>query len=215
MTQSSEGVEVLVARFDALLLDLDGVLYIGEAPVPHAADALEQSAAAFGIRRAYITNNASRTPEQVVDVLAGVGVPADVSEVVTSAQVAAAYLAGQIAPGMPSWLWAVRGLERALEVNGLRPVRSLEDQPTAVVQGFRSGCRLARSGNCFGSCESWLGVGCEQRGHDDSHPDGLAPEMGPGCCSFGCDWAGSGRRWESRTHRLLRQPSNALDPSDR
>ena len=94
------------------------MLYIGEAPVPHAADALEQSAAAFGIRRAYITNNASRTPEQVVDVLAGVGVPADVSEVVTSAQVAAAYLAGQIAPGMPSWLWAVRAWNEHWKLTG-------------------------------------------------------------------------------------------------
>lgn len=178
MTQSSEGVEVLVARFDALLLDLDGVLYIGEAPVPHAADALEQSAAAFGIRRAYITNNASRTPEQVVDVLAGVGVPADVSEVVTSAQVAAAYLAGQIAPGDAVLVVGGEGLERALEVNGLRPVRSLEDQPTAVVQGFDPdvGWRdLAVASAAVNRGLVWVASNADMT---IPTPDGLAPGNG-------------------------------------
>lgn len=136
VTRSAEPAGVLVSAFDSLLLDLDGVLYIGEAPVPHAAQALAQASADFAIKRAYITNNASRTPEQVVDVLAGVGVPAELSEIITSAQVAAEFLAGRLAPGARVLVVGGEGLERALEANGLKPVHQLEDEPSAVVQGF-------------------------------------------------------------------------------
>lgn len=126
----------LTASFDALLFDLDGVLYIGEEPVPHAAKSLEWVAEALGTRRTYITNNASRTPEQVVEVLAGVGVTASVDEIVTSAQVAAAHLAQELPAGSRVLVVGGEGLHQALEANGLNPVRSLDEAPDAVVQGF-------------------------------------------------------------------------------
>lgn len=126
----------LVSEFDALLFDLDGVLYIGELPVPFAAVTLDEVAKRFGTKRTYITNNASRTPEQVVQVLAGVGVPATLDEIVTSAQVAAAHLAAQLPEGSAVLVIGGEGLVRALEANGLRPVHTLQDQPAAVVQGF-------------------------------------------------------------------------------
>ena len=136
MTLTSSSALPLAAAFDALLFDLDGVLYIGEEPVPHAAASLDEVTASFGTERAYITNNASRTPEQVVDVLAKVGVLATVSEVVTSAQVAAARLAADLPEGSAVLVIGGEGLLRALEAQGLRPVRSLADSPVAVVQGF-------------------------------------------------------------------------------
>ena len=46
---------------DLALLDLDGVVYVGRRPVPGAAEALER-ARAEGMRIAFVTNNASRTP---------------------------------------------------------------------------------------------------------------------------------------------------------
>lgn len=136
VNQSANRAEPLAALFDALLFDLDGVLYIGEEPVAHAAPALALVSSTLGVARAYITNNASRTPEQVVDVLAAVGVAAIVSEVVTSAQVAAAYLAEQLTPGSAVLVVGGEGLIQALLDNKLRPVRSLADDPQAVVQGF-------------------------------------------------------------------------------
>ncbi len=136
MTTDSNVSSPLAASFDALLFDLDGVLYIGEEPVAFAASSLEEVAARFGTRRAYITNNASRTPEQVVGVLAAVGVGATVSEIVTSAQVAASHLASELPAGSAVLVIGGEGLVRALEVNGLRAVRSLDESPAAVVQGF-------------------------------------------------------------------------------
>ncbi len=135
-TVGNEYVDVLVGSFDALLLDLDGVLYIGEEPVPYAAETLMQCSATFDIRRSYITNNASRTPEKVVDVLRRVGVRASPAEIVTSAQVAAEYLARDLPAGSAVLVVGGEGLDQALDAEGLRAVRSLGDHPVAVVQGF-------------------------------------------------------------------------------
>ena len=55
----------LLEMHDALLCDLDGVVYAGPDAVPHAVDALVAAQEA-GIRVAYCTNNASRTPEELL-----------------------------------------------------------------------------------------------------------------------------------------------------
>ena len=49
----------LSEAYDAALLDLDGVVYLGGAAVPGAADALAE-AKRRGMRLAFVTNNASR-----------------------------------------------------------------------------------------------------------------------------------------------------------
>jgi glycerol-1-phosphatase len=71
-------------RYDALLFDLDGVLYRGDEPVVHAVEALASLRDAQA-RVAFLTNNSSRTPEQVVGKLRAIGIEAQAGEVVTSA----------------------------------------------------------------------------------------------------------------------------------
>ena len=66
----------LATRHDVALLDLDGVLYVGPDAVPGAPEAV-RAAAAAGMRPAYVTNNASRTPEAVAAHLRELGLPAD------------------------------------------------------------------------------------------------------------------------------------------
>ena len=56
--------EPLASLYDVALLDLDGVVYLGGSPIPGAADALAKATAA-GMRLAFVTNNASRTPSAV------------------------------------------------------------------------------------------------------------------------------------------------------
>ena len=60
-TSALRASDVLAGRYDVALLDLDGVVYVGPHAVPHAAQALA-AAEVFGMRRAYVTNNAARTP---------------------------------------------------------------------------------------------------------------------------------------------------------
>ncbi|HEU5384849.1 MAG TPA: HAD-IIA family hydrolase [Streptosporangiaceae bacterium] len=127
--------EPLDAAYDVALLDLDGVVYIGGAAIPGAAEALSKAGAA-GMRLAYVTNNASRTPAAVAALLTSLGVPAAAQDVVTSAQAAARLLAERLPAGSPVLVIGGTGLRMALRERGLRPVTTAADKPRAVVQGF-------------------------------------------------------------------------------
>ena len=134
MTLRASG-EPLDAAYDVALLDLDGVVYIGGAAIPGAAEALSKAGAA-GMRLAYVTNNASRTPAAVAALLTSLGVPAAAQDVVTSAQAAARLLAERFPAGSPVLVIGGTGLRMALRERGLRPVSTAADKPRAVVQGF-------------------------------------------------------------------------------
>lgn len=74
-----------------VLLDLDGVLYVGEEPVPGAADAvawLVEERVPFR----YLTNTTSRPRRAIVDRLASMGVPAEEDQILTPAVAAHAWL---------------------------------------------------------------------------------------------------------------------------
>lgn len=131
--------------FDALIIDLDGVVYTGGLPIEGAAEGIEQ-ARADGLQILFLTNNASRTPAQVAEHLDAVGVVASSDEVLNSSQVAAAYIAAQLGSDLREGeVLAIGGAgvsEALLEV-GIAPTR-VEDigpdgpaQPfTAVIQGY-------------------------------------------------------------------------------
>lgn len=125
----------LVERYDVALLDLDGVVYVGPHAVPGAEQHLRQAVQA-GMRLAYVTNNASRTPDVVAAHLRELGMPARDADVVTSAQAAARVLAGMLEPGSRVLVVGGSGLVAALHERDLVPVASADDDPVAVVQGF-------------------------------------------------------------------------------
>jgi len=85
---SRPGERALARLFDVALLDLDGVVYRGQAAVDGAVAALADARAA-GMRLAFVTNNASRSPSAIAAQLSSLGVPTTSSDVVTSAQAAA------------------------------------------------------------------------------------------------------------------------------
>ncbi len=125
----------LVEIYDTALLDLDGVIYVGPRPVEHAAEALAE-ARSRGMRVGFVTNNASRTPQAVAAHLVELGVAAQPEDVVTSAQAAARLVREQVPPGSAVLVIGGEGIIEALREQGLRPVRSCEEQPAAVVQGY-------------------------------------------------------------------------------
>ena len=124
----------LVEYYDVALLDLDGVVYVGSDAVPGAAAALVK-ARAGGMRLAFVTNNASRTPEVVSAHLTRLGVAAEPTEVVTSAQAAARVLAERLPPGADVFVVGTQALAREVADRGLRVVPAGQ-QPAAVVQGY-------------------------------------------------------------------------------
>ena len=133
MPRGSE--EALDTAYDVALLDLDGVVYLGGTPIPGAAEALRKADAA-GMRLAYVTNNAFRTPAAIAELLTSFGVPAAQEDVVTSAQAAARLLAERLPPGAPVLVVGGSGLRVALRERGFRPVSTAIDKPQAVVQGY-------------------------------------------------------------------------------
>ncbi|MCT9093189.1 HAD-IIA family hydrolase [Streptomyces sp. ASQP_92] len=121
--------------YDTALLDLDGVVYAGGAAIAHAVDALA-AARDGGMHLAYVTNNALRTPDAVAAHLTELGVPAEASDVITSAQAVARLVSDQLPEGSRVLLIGGEGLRVALEERGLVPVESADDDPAAVVQGY-------------------------------------------------------------------------------
>jgi glycerol-1-phosphatase len=121
--------------YDTALLDLDGVVYAGGEAIAHAVASLE-AARGHGMRLAYVTNNASRTPQTVAEHLSRLGVPAEAEDVITSAQAVARLIADQVPAGSKVLAVGGEGLFTALRERGLVPVESADDEPAAAVQGY-------------------------------------------------------------------------------
>lgn len=125
----------LAETYDVALLDLDGVVYVGDHEVPHASAAVG-AAKAKGMRFAFVTNNAARTCAEVSAHLRDLGMAADPAEVVTSAHAAAGLLRERFGAGTKILVIGGDGLIAALRERDLAPIHSLDDRPEAVVQGF-------------------------------------------------------------------------------
>jgi HAD superfamily hydrolase (TIGR01450 family) len=124
----------LAESYDALLLDLDGTVYLGGQPIDHVAPALAR-AKQQGARSVFVTNNASRPPAEVAASLAGMGVPAEPGDVLTSPQAAAVMLADRHPAGTKVLVVGAPWLVESVTNVGLVPVRLATDEPAAVVQG--------------------------------------------------------------------------------
>ncbi|MEV5599448.1 HAD-IIA family hydrolase [Streptomyces sp. NPDC052496] len=133
--QPGQCERALSAAYDTALLDLDGVVYAGGSAIDHAVASLT-TARDGGMHLAYVTNNASRTPDTVADQLTGYGLPTAPTDVITSAQAVARLIAGQVPDGARVLAVGGEGLRVALRERGLEPVDSADDDPAAVVQGF-------------------------------------------------------------------------------
>ncbi|MEU3986717.1 HAD hydrolase-like protein [Streptomyces sp. NPDC026672] len=125
----------LNAAYDTALLDLDGVVYAGGDAIAHAVESLEL-ARSGGMRLAYVTNNALRTPDTVAGHLTDLGIPTGAGDVITSAQAVARLISEQVPRGARVLVIGGEGLRVALRERGLEPVESADDDPAAVAQGY-------------------------------------------------------------------------------
>ena len=125
----------LSSAYDLAVLDLDGVVYVGAAAVKGAPEALNR-AQSDGMHLAFVTNNAARPPRVVGEHLRSLGVEADDSDVVTSAQAAARVLSNQLPGGSTVFALGAAGLFEALSERDLVPVTERSAEVTAVVQGY-------------------------------------------------------------------------------
>jgi glycerol 3-phosphatase-2 len=148
---------------DAVLFDLDGVIFAGSVAIPHAVDAV-QRLQAQGVRCAFVTNNALRTPEEIATHLAGFDLNVDPADIVTSPQVAVREL-GRLVPAASAVLVVGgAGLRDEVTAAGYRIVTGAADEPAAVIQGFAptiGWAHLAEAGFAIQAGAVWIATNAD------------------------------------------------------
>lgn len=133
----------LADAYRAFLLDLDGVVYRGDHPLPGAPETVAALRDA-GRRVVFLTNNSARTPQQVAEKLATLGVPAIAQDVVTSAQVAAGLVVRELGRGARAFVVGEEGIRSALAEAGVGVVDGPAGGADVVVVGWDRGVNYDR-----------------------------------------------------------------------
>lgn len=127
----------LADRFDGLLIDLDGVVWIGREPVPGAAETLRALMEA-GKGLVFVTNNPGKPPAAYAERLQELGVEVGAEQIVTAGMVAAR-LAGEAAGGGGAFVIGAPALKEMVAATGARPLEGEEawEADVVVVSGHR------------------------------------------------------------------------------
>jgi 4-nitrophenyl phosphatase len=102
-----------LTKIKHLIIDMDGVLYLGDTPMPRLVDFfnfLRQHSIQFILA----TNNSTRTPEEYVDKLTGMGVIVSPDEILVSGQATARYLAHEYPQGTRVHVFGMPSLKEAM-----------------------------------------------------------------------------------------------------
>ena len=148
----------LVDGYDLVILDLDGVVYLGDRPVARAVEAVSELRRR-GVPVVFVTNNASRRSTEVAALLSGLGIPADATEVLTSAQAAAEVIAERYPARTPVLVVGADALRDEVAAVGLEPVDRADGAPPVVVQGYAAGvgwAQLAEASVAIRAGASWV-----------------------------------------------------------
>lgn len=146
--------------YDAVLLDVDGTVIRGAETVPEAPDVINELRQA-GYAVQFVTNNASRTPDEIAEHLTALGVPTAAADIVTSGQAAGALLANRLPTDAAVLIVGADALAAEVRLVGLTPVTAASEDPVAVVQGHspRTGwtqlaeaCLAIRGGAMWVAC---------------------------------------------------------------
>jgi HAD superfamily hydrolase (TIGR01450 family) len=123
----------LADRFDGLLIDLDGVVWIGREPVPGSVEALRALMEA-GKRIVFVTNNPGRLPKAYAERLRELGVEIGVEQIVTAGMVVAR-LAGEAAAAAAGTAFVIgrSALKEMVAATGTRLLEGAEAEQAGVV----------------------------------------------------------------------------------
>ena len=129
------GGSALADRYDALFVDLDGVVYRGDQVLPGVVETIAELHRR-DVALLFITNNSSKTPEQVAAALQSLGVPASPRQVLTSALATAAMLRREELAGSAAFVIGEDGIRQALADEGIRVLDGDPDRADLVVVGW-------------------------------------------------------------------------------
>lgn len=127
--------KALAENYDALLADLDGVVYEGGKAIAHAVESISRLKN-DGMRVGYVTNNSSRKPQTIADQISAYGIEVLADDVVSSGQTGVELLATLVEPGAKVLVVGGEGLRSYAEQAGFKLVSDAAGKPDAVIQGF-------------------------------------------------------------------------------
>lgn len=153
------------------LLDLDGVLWRGDRPIPGSAEAVARLRD-HGARVGFCTNNSSATLGDYQQKLAAMGVDTEPEDILTSAVA----VAGALRPGERVHLCAGAGVLEAVEAAGATPVPPGEPADTVIVGLHRDFDYEAMT---FACRAVWRGARLLATNDDLRYPSESGPS--PGC----------------------------------
>ncbi|TDM12547.1 TIGR01457 family HAD-type hydrolase [Macrococcus lamae] len=141
-------------KYRGYLLDLDGTMYAGTRIIEGAKEFIDYLAE-HNLPYLFVTNNASKTPEEVSDKLSSMGFVSTADNVVTSAMATAMYIAEE-KPGASVYVIGGTGIRTALEDAGL-VVKVTEDVDYVVIgldvdityEKYAVACLAVRNGATF------------------------------------------------------------------
>jgi glycerol 3-phosphatase-2 len=113
------GRMALADEFDGLLVDLDGVVWIGREPVPGAVEALAVLIEG-GKPIVFVTNNSVKPPDAYIERLRELGIPVPDGQVVTSAEATALLALDRVGPGATAFVIGAPGFKEVVAATGLR-----------------------------------------------------------------------------------------------
>jgi HAD superfamily hydrolase (TIGR01450 family) len=128
----------LADDFDGLLIDLDGVVWIGREPVPGSAEAL-RTLLERGKRIVFVTNNPGRPPAAYAERLQGMGIDVGPGQVVTAGIVAARLAGGAAGPDGSAFVISRAPLKEMVAAAGVTVLEGEagRDASVVVVSGHR------------------------------------------------------------------------------
>lgn len=131
-TTASADSSPLHSSYDGLLFDLDGTLIRGTIAIPGAPEALS----ALDLPVSYVTNNASKSPADVAELLSSLGFSATSDQVMTSSQAAVAIATDSLAEGTKALVVGAPAFADLVRGAGFQVVTSADDEPEVVFQGL-------------------------------------------------------------------------------
>lgn len=164
-----------------LIIDMDGVLWHGNTPMPGLADFFA-TLRRLNINFMLATNNASKTPAIYRKKFAGFGIDIDIYNILNSAEATAQYVRSEYDAGTAVYLVGDIGLHEAMKAQGFR-ILTIDEvyagetaevvaagfNPNVVYKELAAGAICIRKGAKF--------IGCNP---DPSYPSEWGPLPGAG-----------------------------------
>jgi HAD superfamily hydrolase (TIGR01450 family) len=118
-------------EFDGLIVDLDGVVWRGEDPIPGSAEALRKLRVR-GVQVVFLTNDPTSARANYAERLTEIGIPASASEIVTSGSALATLILRSEGFGRVACVIGSAALKQELSAVGLQLCESREAEIVAV-----------------------------------------------------------------------------------